>query len=97
MSPGVSMRTFLVICLHDELHVLVVDLHALLVVDVLDLGHDVAGGLQGTPVLEQFVRVERALVELVPSLDALALLDRQIGPAGDDVAVQHFARVVDDD
>ena len=82
---------------HDQLDVLVVDLHALLVVDVLDLAHDVAGGLQGAPVLEQFVRVERAVVELVARLDLLAFLDHEVGPAADGVAVQLFAGVVEDE
>ena len=81
----------------DELHVLVVDLHALLVVDVLDLAHDVAGGLQGSPVLEQLVRVERALVELVARLHLLAVLDHEVGPAADGVAVHLLAGVVEDD
>ena len=67
---------------HDELDVLVVDLHALLVVHVLDLAHDVAGGLNGPPVLEQLVRVERALVELVAGLHLLAVVDHEVGSAG---------------
>ena len=81
----------------DELHVLVVDLHALLVVDLLHLAHDVAGGLEGSPVLEQLVRVERALVELVARLHLLAVLDHEVGPAADGVAVQLFAGIVEDD
>ena len=82
---------------HDQLHVLVVDLHALLVVDILDLAHDVAGGLDGSPVLEQLVRVERALVELVARLHTLAVLDHEVGPAADGVAVYFLAGIVEDD
>ena len=76
---------------------LVVDLHALLVVDVLDFAHDVAGGLDGSPVFQQFVRVERALVELVARLHLLPVLDHEVGPAADGVAMQLLAGVVEDD
>jgi len=54
--------------------VLVVDLHACLWYTSWTR-HDVAGRLRAPRYLKQFVRVERALVELVARLDLLAILD----------------------
>src|SRR5215210_1086878 len=66
---------------HDQLDVLVVDVHALGLVDLLDLVHEVeldagaALGRGGPAVRQQLVRVQVALVELLPHLDLRALLD----------------------
>src|SRR5262245_50466907 len=63
---------------NDQLDVLVVDVDALRAVDLLDLGDDVDLGLGPVPQREDLRRVERALVELVALLDALALLDEHV-------------------
>ena len=57
---------------HDQLDVLVVDVHALGLVDLLHLRDEVLLGLRPAAEREQVVRVERALVELRARLDLLA-------------------------
>ena len=72
---------------HDQLDVLVVDVDALGPVDALHLGHDVDLGLGAAPDLEDLGRIQRALVELVASLDALAGFDQDVGPGREGVRV----------
>ena len=69
----------------DQLDVLVVDLHALALVDLLHLGHEVAGGLGVVAQVEHLDRGERALVERRAHLDHLALAHAQAGAAGEAV------------
>ncbi len=57
---------------HDQLDVLVVDVHALGLVDLLDLLDEVLLGLGASADGQQLVRVERPLVELRAGLDLLA-------------------------
>src|SRR4051812_32627822 len=61
----------------DQLDVLVVDVDALRLVDLLHLLDEVLLGLRAAAELQQVVRVQRALVELRARLDALALVDPQ--------------------
>jgi hypothetical protein len=56
----------------DQLDVLVVDVDALGLVDLLDLVDEVHLGLRPAADLEQLVRVQRALVELRAGLDLVA-------------------------
>ncbi len=58
---------------HDQLDVLVVDVHALGLVDLLDLLDEVLLGLGAAADRQQLVRVERPLVELLAGLDLLAV------------------------
>src|SRR4051812_42567527 len=80
----------------DQLDVLVVDVHALGLVDLLHLLDEVALGLGPAAELEQVVRVQRALVELAARVDVLALGHEQARPARERVAVL-LARVVGHD
>ena len=77
---------------HDQLDVLVVDVHALGLVDLLHLLDEVLLGLGPAAELEQVVRVQRALVELRAGLDLLALVDEQARPPRERVAVLLAAR-----
>ena len=61
---------------HDQLDVLVVDVHALGLVDLLHLLDEVLLGLGAAPERQQLGRVQRALVELRARLDLLALARR---------------------
>src|SRR3954454_19468516 len=81
---------------HDQLDVLVVDVHALGLVDLLHLLDEVAGGLRPAAEFEQVVRVQRALVELAARLDLLALGHEQARAARERVAVL-LTRIVGDD
>ena len=54
---------------------LVLDVHALRAVDLLDLVDEVDLGVGAAADLQQLVRVDRSLVELVAGRDLLALLD----------------------
>src|SRR3954452_12983713 len=81
---------------HDQLDVLVVDVHALRLVDLLHLLDEVHLGRGAAAELEQLVRVQRALVELLAGLDDLALAHVQARPARERVAVL-LARLVGDD
>src|SRR3954447_10016173 len=80
----------------DQLDVLVVDVHALRLVDLLDFLDQVDLGVRAPTELEQLVRVQRALVELLAGLDDLALGDVQSRAAGERVPVL-LARFVGDD
>ena len=87
----------------DQLDVLVVDVHALRLVDLLDLANEVQLGL-GPPldlvlatVGEDLVRVQRALVERLADLDVLAVTDVEQGAARERVAMLLAARVGDHD
>ncbi len=62
---------------HDQLDVLVVDVHPLLAIDVLHLAHQVHLGLGAAADLQQVGREERALVQLLAYLDLLAVGDVQ--------------------
>src|SRR3954453_4878316 len=88
--PGQEVRVALLVdpdllehLAHDQLDVLVVDVHALGLVDLLDLVDEVdldTGpplGRRLAAVRQELVRVEVALVELHADLDALALVDEQ--------------------
>ncbi len=57
---------------HDQLDVLVVDVHALGLVDLLDLLDEVHLGLGAPADGQQLVRIHRALVELLAGFDLLA-------------------------
>src|SRR4051794_8152849 len=87
----------------DQLDVLVVDVHALGLVDLLDLLDEVdldAGpplGRRLAAVRQELVRVEVALVELDADLDLLALVDEQAGAPRERLAVLLAAVVGDDD
>src|SRR5262245_31983912 len=72
---------------HDQLDVLVVDVDALRAVDPLDLGDDVELGLRPAVDREDLGRIERALVELVASLDSLALLHQHVRAGREGVGV----------
>src|SRR5256714_9339298 len=63
----------------DQLDVLVVDLHALALVDLLYLADEVQLGRRRALQREQVGRVLRALVEGVARLDQLAVPDQQAG------------------
>ena len=80
----------------DDLDVLVVDVHALGLVDLLDLADQVLLGLRPAADRQQLVRVQRPLVELRPRLDPVALGHVQTRPARERVAVL-LAGVVGDD
>src|SRR3954470_5420390 len=88
---------------HDQLDVLVVDVHALGLVDLLDLLDEVdldAGpplGRRLAAVRQELVRVEVALVELDADLDLLALVDEQAGAPRERLAVLLAGVVGDDD
>src|SRR5215204_3302688 len=88
---------------HDQLDVLVVDVHALGLVDLLDLLDEVdldtgpALGRRLAAVRQELVRVEVALVELDPDLDLLALFDEQAGAPRERLAVLLPGVVGDDD
>src|SRR5436190_2597624 len=58
---------------HDQLDVLVVDVDALRLVDLLDLVDEVQLGRRAAPDLEHLGRVDQALVELGAALDLVAL------------------------
>ncbi len=81
---------------------LVVDVDALGLVDLLDLAHEVQLGVRPALLLglaaerEQLVRVQGPLVELVADLDALALSDVEDRPRRERVAML-LAAVVGDD
>src|SRR4051794_9888809 len=101
--PGQEVRVALLVdpdllehLAHDQLDVLVVDVDALGLVDLLDLLDQVDLGVRAAAQVEQLVRVERALVELVARLDLLALDHVQARPARERVAVL-LAGVVGDD
>src|SRR6185437_11471231 len=68
-----------------QLDVLVVDLHALALVDLLHLGDEVAGGLRVVTQLEHLDGGQRALVQRGADLDDLALRHAQAGAAGEAV------------
>ena len=70
---------------HDQLDVLVVDLHALALVDLLHLGDEVAGGLGVVAQLEHLDGGQRALVQRRADVDHLALRHAQPGAAGEAV------------
>ena len=78
---------------HDDLDVLVVDVHALRLVDLLHLDDEVLLGLRAPLELvlagvgQDVVRVDRALVELVARHNLLALLDQQPRAARERVGV----------
>ena len=72
---------------HDQLDVLVVDVHALGLVDLLDLADEVQLGLGPAADRQQLVRVQRPLVELGAGLDLLTGLDVQQRPARERVAM----------
>ena len=59
---------------------LVVDVDALRLVDALDLGDEVELGLGPVADPQQVGGVQRALLELRPGLDPVAVLDEQAGP-----------------
>src|ERR1700754_1950121 len=82
---------------HDQLDVLVVDVHALRLVDLLHLLDEVHLGRRAAAQIEQLVRVQRALVELGARLVALALGDVQAGTARERVAVLLAGVIGDDD
>src|SRR4051812_48329187 len=82
---------------HDQLDVLVVDVHALGLVDLLDFLDQVDLGVRAAAQVEQLVRVQRALVELLAGLDDLALGDVQSRTAGERVPVLFAGLVGDDD
>ena len=82
---------------HDQLDVLVVDVHALGLVDVLDLADEVQLGLGPVTDRQQLVRVQRALVELGARLDLLTRFDVQQGAPRERVAVLLAALVGDHD
>src|SRR5206468_1041567 len=68
--------------------VLVVNVDALRLVDLLHLAYEVELGVRRALArlgvqLQQLGRVARALVQWVAGLDRLALLDQQAGPAGE--------------
>src|SRR4051794_25334370 len=62
---------------HDQLDVLVVDVDALGLVDLLDLVDEVELQRRAAPDLEHLGREDRALVELMAALDLVALGDEQ--------------------
>ena len=72
---------------HDQLDVLVVDVDALGLVDLLDLLDEVLLGLGASADRQQLVRVQRPLVELRAGLDLLAVGDEQPRAARERVAV----------
>src|ERR687887_1208348 len=82
---------------HDQLDVLVVDVDALGLVDLLHLLDEVHLGRRPAAQLEQLVRVQRALVELRARLDLLALDHVQARVARERVAVLLAGVVGDDD
>src|SRR5919201_1748460 len=65
---------------HDQLDVLVVDVDALRLVDLLHLADEVQLGRRRALEPEQVGRVERSLVQRVARLDRLALLDEYARP-----------------
>src|SRR5215218_3944865 len=81
----------------DQLDVLVVDVHALGLVDLLHLLDEVHLGLRPAADRQQLVRVQRALVELRAGLDLLALVHVQAGAPRERVAVLLAGVVGDDD
>jgi hypothetical protein len=72
---------------HDQLDVLVVDVHALGLVDLLDLLDQVQLGLGPAADGQQLVGIQRALVQLGARLDLLPGGHEQAGPAGERVAM----------
>ena len=82
---------------HDQLDVLVVDVHALGLVDLLHLLDEVLLGLGPPADGEQLVRVERALVELRAGLDLLAGAHEQARAPREGVAVLLAGLVGDHD
>ena len=82
---------------HDQLDVLVVDVDALGLVDLLDLADEVQLGLGPAPDRQQLVRVQRPLIELLARLDLLTVVDEQAGAARERVAVLLAAVVGDHD
>src|SRR3954454_17429805 len=81
---------------HDQLDVLVVDVHALRLVDLLHLLDEVHLGRGAAAEVQQLVRVQRALVELRAGLDDLALGHVQARPARERMAVLLAGLVGDD-
>src|SRR4051812_23878083 len=81
---------------HDQLDVLVVDVHALRLVDLLHLLDEVHLGRRAAAEVEQLVRVQRALVELRARLDLLALGHVQARAARERVTVLLAGLVGDD-
>src|SRR5215210_2424271 len=81
----------------DQLDVLVVDVHALGLVDLLHLLDEVHLGLRPAADRQQLVRVQRALVELRAGLDLLALVHVQAGTPRERVPMLLAGVVGDDD
>src|SRR3954451_15828829 len=81
----------------DQLDVLVVDVDALRLLDLLDLVNEVQLGCRAAPDAEHLGRVDRALVELVATIDLVALRHEQTGTAREGVGLLLAVVERDDD
>ncbi len=79
----------------DELDVLVVDVDALRLVDLLHLADHVLARAEHAPEAELLVGVERSFVERVTGLDLLAVLHLEPHAPAHGIRHDHFAEIVD--
>src|SRR5581483_11659604 len=93
-EPAVARMPHLALPKHlpdDDLDVLIVDVHALALVDALDLAHQIVLHAARSLQLQDFLRVQRAFRQAVARMDSLADLDLQLAAIGNqvDLAEQH--------